>query len=266
MANPPEHNAETQKAQVQAQFARTAESYVTSITHKTGSDLERLVAVGEWDARQHALDVATGGGHTAFTIAPYVGQVMVTDLTPTMLQSAQTYLLAQGIKNAQFQIADAEALPFADASFDRVTNRIASHHFPNAAQSVQEAARVLKPEGIFILIDSTVPEDAELDPIVNKIEKWRDHSHGRSHTPTEWKTFFREAGLQVELEEPFRRIMHYDDWSARSQMTNEEKAALEEYILTLPTEIQNYLEVHTTEDGHLKDFSIDFTLFKTRKR
>lgn len=177
------------KARVQDYFARTAESYVASFSHRTGDDLERLIELGEWSLRQQALDIATGGGHTALAVAPHVARVTVTDLTPRMLAKAQEYLLAQGITNAVFQVADAEHLPFADATFDRVTCRIAPHHFPDIGQFVREVARILKPGGIFLLIDCMVPSDPELDSFDNTVEKWRDPSHGRSCTMEEWQAF-----------------------------------------------------------------------------
>src|ERR1700738_4924973 len=107
----PLENSEEKKAQVKDYFSRTAEGYVASFSHRTGDDLQRLIELGEWNARQHALDVATGGGHTALAVAPHVAQVTVTDLTPRMLEKAREYLLAQGISNAVFQVADAGQLP-----------------------------------------------------------------------------------------------------------------------------------------------------------
>src|SRR5260370_29443684 len=168
------------KAQVQDYFARTAESYVSSSSHGTGDDLKRLIDLGEWNPQQQAVDIATGGGHTALAVAPHVAQITVTDLTPRMLEKAREFLLAQGVTNAQFQVADAEQLPFATASFDRVTCRIAAHHFPNVAQSVKEVARVLKPGGLYLLIDCMTPDDQELDSFDNTVEKWRGSSSGRS--------------------------------------------------------------------------------------
>ncbi|HTD20296.1 MAG TPA: hypothetical protein VK667_12280, partial [Ktedonobacteraceae bacterium] len=72
MPDTPQHNHDEQKSQVQDYFSRTAESYVSSFSHKSGDDLQRLVELGEWDKGQQALDIATGGGHTALAIAPYV--------------------------------------------------------------------------------------------------------------------------------------------------------------------------------------------------
>lgn len=253
------------KAQVQDYFSRTAESYVASFSHRTGDDLQRLIELGEWDASQHALDIATGGGHTALAVAPHVGQVTVTDLTPRMLEKAREFILQQGITNAVFQLADAEQLPFDDATFERVTCRIAAHHFPNMAQFVREVARVLKPGGIFLLIDCMAPSDVQLDVFDNRVEKWRDPSHGRSCTPEEWQALFQRAGLTIEYQEFFRKAHDYADWTARSQMPDNEKAQLQRFILQSNERIQRYFEVKCAADGQLESFINDFILLKGRK-
>ena len=254
------------KAQVQEYFSRTAEGYVASFSHRGGNDLERLIEIGEWAPNQHALDVATGGGHTALAVAPHVARITVSDLTPRMLEQAQAYLTAQGVTNADFQEADAEQLPFADNSFDRVTCRIAPHHFPNIAQAVREIARVLKLGGIFLLIDSIAPSDLALDTFLNRVEKWRDGSHGRSCTLEEWHSFFSDAGLHVEYEELFRRPLHYDDWTKRSQMVASEKAALEQFILEQDEQTRRHFDVIQRADGHIESISNDFVLLKGRKK
>ncbi len=261
-----QHDDNEKKTQVQDYFSRTAEGYVQSFSHRTGDDLQRLIELGEWNADQQALDVATGGGHTALAVAPHVAHVTVTDLTPRMLEKAREYLLAQGVTNARFQVADAEQLPFPDATFDRVTTRIAPHHFPNIAQAVKEVARVLQPGGLFLLIDCMAPSDAELDAFDNKVEKWRDPSHGRSCTAKEWHTFFTAAGLQIEHEEFFRKTHQYDDWTTRSQMPPEEKARLEQFMQESDEHIQRYFEITRRPDGHLESFTNDFILLKGRKR
>ncbi len=261
-------NADEQKAQVQAYFSRSAEGYAGAFSNRTGPDLQRLVELGNWEPQQVVLDIATGGGHTALAIAPHVAQITVTDLTEAMLEKARTLFQQQGISNATLEVADAEALPFPDASFDRVTCRLAPHHFPNAAGSVREAARVLKPGGLFLLVDLLAPSDPVLDAFYNKVEQWRDNSHGRSFTREEWENFFSAAGLQVEYREFFRNVYEYDSWTERSGMKIEEKAALETYILERTEEnedLARYFEVRERDDGHLDSFVVDFIFLKGRK-
>ena len=265
MTNSPQPAYGDKKAQVQDYFSRTAEDYVTSFSHRAGDDLLRLIELGEWDASQQALDIATGGGHTALAVAPRVGQVTVTDLTPRMLEKAREFILQQGITNAVFQVADAEQLPFPDATFERVTCRIAAHHFPNVAQFVREVVRVLKTGGIFLLIDCMAPGDVQLDVFDNRLEKWRDPSHGRSCTPEEWQVFFQQAGLAIEHQEFFRKSHDYADWTARAQMPDNEKAQLQRFILKSDQRIQRYFEVKLTADRQLESFTNDFILLKGRK-
>jgi ubiquinone/menaquinone biosynthesis C-methylase UbiE len=260
-----EYDDSEKKAQVQDYFARTAESYVASFSHRTGDDLKRLIELGEWNPHQRALDIATGGGHTALAVAPHVAHITVTDLTPRMLEKAREFLLSQTVSNAQFQLADAEHLPFAEASFDRVTCRIAAHHFPNIVQSVKEVARVLKRGGLYLLIDCMAPDDQELDTFDNTVEKWRDPSHGRSCTPEEWRTFFMQAGLLVEQVEFFRKTHDYDDWTTRSRMPADEKAKLAQFLLGSSPRIQNYFEVVRRPNGQLESFTNDFILLKGRE-
>jgi ubiquinone/menaquinone biosynthesis C-methylase UbiE len=265
MTQIPRSDSSQKKAQVQDYFSRTAEGYVASFSHRSGDDLRRLIELGEWAPGQQALDIATGGGHTALAVAPHVTQVTVTDLTPRMLEKAQEYLVSQGVTNAVFQVADAEKLPFEAESFDRVTCRIAPHHFPDIEQFVREVARVLKPGGIFLLIDCMAPSDPELDMFDNRVEKWRDPSHGRSCTVEEWQMFFKEAGLNIEHFEIFRKAHMYDDWTTRSQMAANDKERLTRFILESDERIRSYFEVTQDADGRLVSFTNDFIFLKGRK-
>ena len=265
MTDTPQPAHEEKKTQVQDYFSCTAESYVASFSHRSGDDLQRLIELGEWNPQLTAVDIATGGGHTALAIAPFVAQITVTDLTPLMLEKAREFILAQGVTNAHFQVADAEQLPFTSESFDRVTCRIAPHHFPDLSKFVLEVARVLKTGGLFLLIDCMAPSDQELDIFDNTIEKWRDPSHERSCTKEEWQALLKEAGLSIENMEFFRKTHEFDDWTARAQMLSDEKARLAQYILDSNKRIQTYFEIVRKPNGELASFTNDFILIKSRK-
>jgi SAM-dependent methyltransferase len=64
-----------------------------------------------------------------------------------MLHAAQEHAAARGLSNIQFQVADADHLPFPDRHFDRVTSRFGIMFFPDIAKSFSEIRRVLKPGG-----------------------------------------------------------------------------------------------------------------------
>ncbi|MFZ0027529.1 MAG: methyltransferase type 11, partial [Pseudolabrys sp.] len=63
------------KTAVQEQFGKTAAHYLTSKPHAAGKSLERLVALTSPQKTWSALDVATGGGHVAYTFAPHVARM-----------------------------------------------------------------------------------------------------------------------------------------------------------------------------------------------
>lgn len=100
---------------------------------------------------QRVLDLASGTGDPAIALAQRVGpsgQVAITDLAPQMLQIAQENATRAGVRNVTFDVVDAHALPYADASFDRVTCRLGVMFFWNCVQALREIRRVLKPGGI----------------------------------------------------------------------------------------------------------------------
>src|SRR6266705_3592636 len=145
------------KSLVQEQFGATAAHYLTSKPHAKGKSLERLVELVKPQPGWHALDVATGAGHTAYAFAPHVARVWATDITAEMLDLVRAEAARRKLANIRVAHAKAEALPFDDASFDLVTCRIAPHHFDSIPAFLAETARVLKANGTLALADNVVP-------------------------------------------------------------------------------------------------------------
>jgi len=158
------------KELVQKQFGEHAAAYATSKNHAEGASLKRLVELVQPQADWQVLDVATAAGHTAFAFAPHVAHVTATDITPEMIPIAAKLAAEKGITNVTLETADAEALPYQDASFNLVTCRIAPHHFPRIDLFVSEAVRVLRPGGILAVVDNVVPDDPEVGEYVNAFE------------------------------------------------------------------------------------------------
>ncbi len=215
-------------------FGPNAERYVSSRDHQTGESLDRLLALVEPQAAWRALDIATGGGHTALALAPHVREVVASDITPEMLAAAERHIRGKGATNVLFQEADACALPFDDRTFDLVTCRIAPHHFPDAARFVRECARVVRPGGTVVVIDNVTPEDAEASEAINEIERVRDPSHCRAYNETEWVTFFRDAGLDIVRVEHFRKRRDLDVWTDMQEVRPDVRDQLRGLFRALP--------------------------------
>jgi SAM-dependent methyltransferase len=237
-------DANAAKALVQSQFGAAAQRYVTSPSHARGDDLALMVELAQPAAHEQALDIATGGGHTALAFAAHVRSVVASDLTAPMLVAAARHIAERGVSNITFAGADAEALPFTDASFDLVTSRIAPHHFPQPQRFVEEVARVLRPGGRFVLNDNMAPEDPELDAFMNRFEAWRDPSHVRAYTVSEWQGWIAQAGLCLEHSEALASKRYpFQDWVARMRMPEAERAALEAWLLAAPDACKQYFEI-----------------------
>jgi len=96
------------------------------------------------------LDLACGVGDPALSIAAEVapsGRVTATDLGPGMMSLAEELARKKGLANIEFREANAESLPFADASFDVLTCRFGIMFFPDLGKALRECLRVLKPGG-----------------------------------------------------------------------------------------------------------------------
>jgi len=206
------------KTLVQQEFGKTAASYLTSKPHAKGKSLERLVELTAPQKDWRVLDVATGGGHVAYTFAPHVARVWATDITQEMLDQVKAEAQKRGLANVRAAYAKAEALPFEDASFDLVTCRIAPHHFDSIPAFLVEVHRVLKPRALAALVDNVVPAGSAGD-YVNAFERFRDPSHLRAWTMQEWRDALAAAGLAVEHEEEIDKTMEFDSWAGRHDAT-----------------------------------------------
>jgi ubiquinone/menaquinone biosynthesis C-methylase UbiE/catechol 2,3-dioxygenase-like lactoylglutathione lyase family enzyme len=257
-------DSEAIKERVREAFGETAAAYVASPGHAGGADLNRLVELAAPTLSDRALDVSTGGGHTALALAPHVAHVTASDLTPRMLAAARDFLTTSGVTNADYVIADAEQLPFLDASFDLVTVRIAPHHYASLATAVREMAHVLTPGGRLLVIDNIAPEDATLDALLNHWEKWRDPSHVRNYTASEWRRYLTDAGLEISDAEVQRKTHDFAPWVERMRMPPAESARLEAEMLAAPPDAQAYFEIGS-RDGHVARWSFECLIVRAVK-
>lgn len=101
-------------------------------------------------AGEKVLDIATGTGWTARNAARWGANVTAVDIGEDLLAAARD-LSAHITPAIDFQLADAENLPFEDASFDRVTSTFGVMFAGNQEAAAGELARVCKPGGRVVL-------------------------------------------------------------------------------------------------------------------
>ena len=95
---------------------------------------------------QKVLDVAAGNGNATLAAARRWCEVVSTDYVPSLLQRGQMRATAEGL-SVVFKEADAEALPFADATFDAVISTFGVMFTPNQDKAASELLRVCRSGG-----------------------------------------------------------------------------------------------------------------------
>jgi ubiquinone/menaquinone biosynthesis C-methylase UbiE len=122
-----------------------------------GEVAQRIVPVGEYVAELagaaagvELLDVATGTGNVSVPAAKAGAEVTGLDLTPKLLQEQRARAAAAGVE-VELVEGDAEELPFADSSFDRVTSCFGVMFAPRQAVAAAELVRVARPGGKIVV-------------------------------------------------------------------------------------------------------------------
>jgi len=115
------------------------------------------------------LDVASGTGDIAIRLARKVGvdgKVVLSDINDSMLSAAKRKIEKHGVAgNFAFVEADAEALPFADNSFDVVTMSFGLRNVTDQERTFESIKRVLKPGGRIVILEFSHPVSAPVKPL-----------------------------------------------------------------------------------------------------
>jgi ubiquinone/menaquinone biosynthesis C-methylase UbiE len=122
---------------------------------QVGRDVVEAAGVGPG---QDVLDVAAGAGNAAIPAAAAGAKVVASDLTPELFERGRANAQAAGVE-LEWVEADAEDLPFEDASFDRVISTFGAMFAPRHQQTADELARVCRPGGTVAMANWT-PEGA----------------------------------------------------------------------------------------------------------
>jgi ubiquinone/menaquinone biosynthesis C-methylase UbiE len=189
-------------------WSERAQAFRESAAHREGPDLDRLVEWCEPGEGVAALDVATGGGHVARRLRDAGCDVVSADPAPGMEPTV---------------VARAEDLPFADSSFDVVACRIAPHHFDDVRQAMREMARVSRDR---VLVEDNLFTSEEFE----EAERLHDPTHVRCYSEQEWRTYFAEAGIDVEETETFERWLDLEAWLARTETPEADAARIRELV------------------------------------
>lgn len=156
----------SKKEQVTEMFDNISENY---------DDLNRVISFGidvSWRKKvvkivsqkkpDRILDVATGTGDLAIQLAQTEAtEIIGLDISPGMLEVGKKKVRAKKLNNQiSMVVADSEKMSFKDNYFDAITVAFGVRNFENLEKGLTEIYRVLKPGGIFVVLETSLPTKA----------------------------------------------------------------------------------------------------------
>ena len=200
-------------------------------------------------SNHRVLDVAAGSGNASIAAARRFATVTSTDYVPALLEKGRRRAAADGLSNIWFELADAEALPYPDDSFDVVLSTFGVMFAPDHERAAAELTRVCRPGGriglaswtpsgflgqLFRLIGSHVPPAAGVSsPLL-----WGTEAHVAGlfpdvtrieHTVRNFAFRYRSAGHWVDIFRTFYGPVHM----AFMSLDADRQAALEADLIAL---------------------------------
>ena len=210
---------------------------------------EALIEEAGIAAGHSVLDVATGPGEPALRITEVVGasgEVVGIDPAAGLIEAARRAAEGRSLRNARFEIAGVDRLPFPDDQFDAVVSRFGITFFPSPVAGAREMLRVLKPGKKLAFAVWHFRDDNPfhhvlsriVDPVLPPAELPPDAPGPFRHAaPGKLQAILAEAGAANPVERLFRfsidvALSPEAFWDLRMEMADK----LRERLATLPRE------------------------------
>ena len=231
---------------------------------------QALVEDAQIGSRHAVLDIATGPGEPALSVAALVGpegKVFGIDAAPEMVAAARRAADHLGFRNSQFEVAFADRLSFPADSFDAVVSRFGVMFFPSPVDAVREMLRVLKP-GRKLAFSAW--HFAERNPfhhaLSRVIERYVDSPPPAPDAPDAFRFAspgkLRDVLLQAGAIAPSERLLQFtiqapisveDFWTLRCEMSEKlrEKIAIlsREQLTEVKGQVLEALREYSTDRG-----------------
>ena len=181
------------------------QAYIGTTKHMGGLETtQELIELCHIGKDTYVLDVGCGAGATASTLAKTYGcRVVGVDLRESMVALSAERARKQGVANlVEFRLADAQDLPFDDATFDAVLCESVATFVEDKQRVVDEFARVVKPGGYVGLNEEIWLKE----PTPEVVERAKRMWEVKSSVPAAegWEAILKSAGLQGVIVKTYR--------------------------------------------------------------
>ncbi len=169
------HRSADKAERVRRMFSSIAHRYdLNNRVHSFGLDQawrRAAVRAAQPKSTDTVLDIACGTGDLSLAFLRHgVGSVIGVDFTPAMVDIARQK--SAGREHISFEVGDAQALRFADASFDVVSIAFGIRNVQDPRRAIAEFARVLRPGGRLVVLEFAEPAV----PLVRALHRWYTHT------------------------------------------------------------------------------------------
>ncbi|MCL2430010.1 MAG: metalloregulator ArsR/SmtB family transcription factor [Alphaproteobacteria bacterium] len=153
------------------------------------------------------IDIGTGTGRLLELLGPRVAEGVGIDASRAMLALARTRLSRAGLAHCTVRLGDMYRLPVADSGFDLALLQMVLHHAEDPAGTLAEAARVLRPGGLLLVVELAQHDQAEIAR--HFAHRW----HGFSELAM--RDLLASSGFEQEACRLVRGVLDTRLWSAR---------------------------------------------------
>lgn len=186
--------------------------------------LHTLIDKAPINSRSRMLDVAGGTGDVAFQACKQKrpGSILLTDLTPAMLDVAKERL-AKGEANGvpiELAVMDAQDIPYASESFDIVTMAYGIRNMPKRETALSEIYRVLTPGGSACILEFSTPPNPVMRCMYSAYLKYGIPEWGKLTTGQKEGFVYLSSSIKAFPDQEHFSKMLYDAGFSRVEYTN----------------------------------------------
>jgi broad specificity phosphatase PhoE/SAM-dependent methyltransferase len=207
------------------QHDRVARALVES-AFPTERELNEMLRLAQPTADDRVLDVGTGRGSVAMAFAPQVDSVLAVDVSPAMLERADSARLARDLRNVHFRFGEIGSLALEDRSFEIIISHDLLHYLRDP-QALLVRLRTLLAPGGRLLVDQLVgSDDAVKRATQNAIELRRDSAITGVPSVAELERMLAAAEFNIATLERYTVGREFDEWLAEAAADDATRSAV----------------------------------------